>query len=232
MFLDPVVNRFTRHILSTVNRRHLFMNILCIESFYSQKKTHNRALLFVSTFKYGLHFDYWNQFLNMRLRVWSVLPPSDTDRKFSASVTAVLLPFTTYLLALPRICVFHLCIHRFIVSCREPTKIHSKDILEYAVHCQYELYLRLLRQQYGSIALWFLDAGRICSSNTFVSVSTLNIFWASRTIFVRECLNRFWSSRTTFVGECSNRFWRRRTTFVRECLNRFWSSSTTFPSCY
>jgi hypothetical protein len=45
----PVVNRFTREKLPTVNRKHFFMNILCTESFCSQK-THNKTLLFSSTF--------------------------------------------------------------------------------------------------------------------------------------------------------------------------------------
>jgi hypothetical protein len=37
--LDPAVNRFTRHTLPTVNRKHVFMNILCIESFCPQKES-------------------------------------------------------------------------------------------------------------------------------------------------------------------------------------------------
>jgi hypothetical protein len=33
-------------------------------------KTHNRTLLFYSTLlKHGRHFDYWNQSLNMSMRV-------------------------------------------------------------------------------------------------------------------------------------------------------------------
>jgi uncharacterized membrane protein len=45
------------------------MNILCIESFCPQK-THNRTLIFGSTLlKHGRHFDYWNQPLNIRMRV-------------------------------------------------------------------------------------------------------------------------------------------------------------------
>jgi hypothetical protein len=65
--LDPVVNRFTRQTLPTVNRKHFFMNILCTESFCSQK-THNITLLFGSThLTHGHHFDYWNQPLNMHI---------------------------------------------------------------------------------------------------------------------------------------------------------------------
>jgi hypothetical protein len=68
-FLDLVVNSFTRQTLPTVNRKHFLMNILSIESFWPQK-THNRTLLFGSMLlKHGRHFDYWNQPLNMHMRV-------------------------------------------------------------------------------------------------------------------------------------------------------------------
>jgi hypothetical protein len=33
-------------------------------------KTYNRTLFFGNTLKYGRHSDYWNQPLNMRIRVW------------------------------------------------------------------------------------------------------------------------------------------------------------------
>jgi hypothetical protein len=45
-FLDPVANRFNGQTLLIVNRKHLFTNILCIESFPPQKQ--NRMLLFGS----------------------------------------------------------------------------------------------------------------------------------------------------------------------------------------
>jgi hypothetical protein len=46
---------------STINRKHFFMNILCIESFCPPNK-HNRTLLLSSTLlKHGHHFNYWNQ---------------------------------------------------------------------------------------------------------------------------------------------------------------------------
>jgi hypothetical protein len=68
-FCRPVVNRFRRQTFPTVNRKHFFMNIFCTELFWLQI-THNRTLLFVSTLlKYGRHFDYWNQSMNMRMRV-------------------------------------------------------------------------------------------------------------------------------------------------------------------
>jgi hypothetical protein len=76
------------------------MNILCIESFCPQK-THNRTLLF------GSHFDYWNQSLNMNMRIcylwsWSVVIPGGTHMKPITSSTAVFLPSVSYLLTLPR----------------------------------------------------------------------------------------------------------------------------------
>jgi hypothetical protein len=46
-FLDAVVNCFTRQTLPTVNKRHFFMNILCIWVLLPTKK-HNRTLLFGS----------------------------------------------------------------------------------------------------------------------------------------------------------------------------------------
>jgi hypothetical protein len=65
----PVVNRFTQQTLPTVIRKNFFMNIVCTESF-SPHKTHNRTLLFhITLLKHGRHFDYWNQPLNMRMRV-------------------------------------------------------------------------------------------------------------------------------------------------------------------
>jgi hypothetical protein len=65
-----VVNRFTRQTLPTANRKHVYMNIRHIESFCPQK-AHNRTLLFGSTLlKHGPRYDYWNQRLNMRMRVY------------------------------------------------------------------------------------------------------------------------------------------------------------------
>jgi hypothetical protein len=57
----PVVNRFTGQTLPTVNRKHFFMNIFCIESFRPQKP-HSRTLFLGSRpLKHGRHFDYQNQ---------------------------------------------------------------------------------------------------------------------------------------------------------------------------
>jgi hypothetical protein len=63
------VNRFTWQTLPTVIMNIFFMNILYIESLCPEKKTQNRTLLFGSTHKHGRQFDYWNQPLNMRMRV-------------------------------------------------------------------------------------------------------------------------------------------------------------------
>jgi hypothetical protein len=68
-FLDPVMNRFTREILPTVNRKHLYMNILCTECFGPQKAHYRTLLLGNTLLKNGRHFDNWNQPLNMRMHV-------------------------------------------------------------------------------------------------------------------------------------------------------------------
>jgi hypothetical protein len=39
----PFVNRFTRQTLTTVNRKHFFMNIPCIETLCPQKNTTYRC---------------------------------------------------------------------------------------------------------------------------------------------------------------------------------------------
>jgi hypothetical protein len=64
------VNRFMQQTLPTVNRKDLFMNILCIESFCSHKR-HNRTVLFNSTLlNHSRHFDYWNHPLNTHMHVF------------------------------------------------------------------------------------------------------------------------------------------------------------------
>jgi hypothetical protein len=105
---QPVVNRFTRQTLSTVNRKHFFMDILCIDTFYP-RKTHNRTLFFGSLLlKQGRYSEICSEHAHARLLPrlsWSctVLLPSDTHREPITSNTAVLLPFVTYLLTLPRV---------------------------------------------------------------------------------------------------------------------------------
>jgi hypothetical protein len=56
-------------ITSHWKQEHLFMNILCIESFYPQNM-YNRTLFFGSLLlKHGHNFDYWDQPLNMRMSI-------------------------------------------------------------------------------------------------------------------------------------------------------------------
>jgi hypothetical protein len=98
-FLDLVVNRFTRQTLPTTNKKHFFMNILCIE--FCSQNTPNRTLLFGSILlKYGRHFEYWTCACPGLSWSWTVLLPSDTYREPLTSVTSVLLPCVTYLLIL------------------------------------------------------------------------------------------------------------------------------------
>jgi hypothetical protein len=76
-------------------------------------KTHNKQLLFRALLEHGRHFDYWNQPLNMHVHLllrlswsWTVLLPSDMNRKPITSITAVLLQFVIYLLTLaPTFCI-------------------------------------------------------------------------------------------------------------------------------
>jgi hypothetical protein len=106
----PVVNCFTRHTLPTINRKHLCINILCIESFHPQNM-HNITLLFGRIhLKHGRQFDYWNQSLNMHMRV-CYLDCHEVGLCFCLVVHAenllrqLQLPFVTYLLTLLRILV-------------------------------------------------------------------------------------------------------------------------------
>jgi hypothetical protein len=105
------VNRFTRQTLPTVNMQHFFMNILCIESFCPQKNAQEKAALRLYTPQ--ARSPFWllkpaSEHAHARLLLklswsWTVLLSSDTHRKPTASITAVSLPFVTYLLTLPRI---------------------------------------------------------------------------------------------------------------------------------
>jgi hypothetical protein len=64
-----VVNRFKRQTLPTVKRINISLWISFALSPFAHNKTHNRTLLFSSTQKYGHNFDYWNQPLNMCMRI-------------------------------------------------------------------------------------------------------------------------------------------------------------------
>jgi hypothetical protein len=99
----------TRQTLPTVNRKHFFMNILCIESFCSQKRTTERCS---SVVYLQARSPFWllipaSEHAHVRLPSrlscsWTVLLPSDIHRKPAATITAVLLPSVTYSLTLPR----------------------------------------------------------------------------------------------------------------------------------
>jgi hypothetical protein len=67
-----VVNRFTWQIHTSHRKQETFLYEYRLHWVLlpTQKKTHNRTLLFSSTFKHGHHFDYWKQPLNMSMRVW------------------------------------------------------------------------------------------------------------------------------------------------------------------
>jgi hypothetical protein len=97
--LHPVVNRFTRRILSTVNRKHFFMNILRTKSFCPQKNAQQNATLRSYTPQTRSPFwllkpasEHAHAPLLPRLSwSWTVLLPSDTHRKPITSITAALL---------------------------------------------------------------------------------------------------------------------------------------------
>jgi hypothetical protein len=108
-FLDPVMNRFTRQTLPTVNRKKLFMNNLCIEYFGPQKSTTERCSSVVhpqarsSFWLLKQDSEHAHVYLWTRLSWnWTVLLPSDTYRKPVTSITAILLPSVTYFSTLPR----------------------------------------------------------------------------------------------------------------------------------
>jgi hypothetical protein len=91
--------------------------VLCIESF-STTKSYNKTLFLGSTLlKHGRRFDYWNEPLNIRMRVCylscheaGLCSHVVIHIESPTSITALLLPFLTYLLT--ALCVFvkHICI--------------------------------------------------------------------------------------------------------------------------
>jgi hypothetical protein len=104
--LPPVVNHFMRQTLSTINGTHFFMNILCTESFCLQKIAQQKAVLQQCTPQTWSPFllrkpafEHVHGRLLRRLSwSWTVLLPSGTYTKPITSITAILLPFVTYLL--------------------------------------------------------------------------------------------------------------------------------------
>jgi hypothetical protein len=107
----PVVNRFMRQTLPTVNRKHFFVNILVLSPFGHKYRTtehcssvihSSRAVTNLPT-EISLCTCASCLLLLPRLSwYWTVLLPSDTYRKPIIYITNVLLPFVTYLLILPR----------------------------------------------------------------------------------------------------------------------------------
>jgi hypothetical protein len=101
----PGAKRFTWQTLPAVNRTRFFKNILCIESFRPQ---HNAVLRYDTL---QAQSPFWllkpaSEHKHARLPPrllwsWTVLLPSDTNRKPITSTAAALFPFVTYLLTLP-----------------------------------------------------------------------------------------------------------------------------------
>jgi hypothetical protein len=87
--LDPVANHSTWQTLLTINRKHFFMNILCIESFCPQNCTIERCSLVVHSS--STRSPFWLlkpasehahvHLLPRLLWSWIVLIPTDTHRK-------------------------------------------------------------------------------------------------------------------------------------------------------
>jgi hypothetical protein len=67
-FLYPGVIHFTGQTLLTINRKHFFMNILCIEFFCPQKRL-TECCSSVEHSSSACRFDYWNQPMNMHIHV-------------------------------------------------------------------------------------------------------------------------------------------------------------------
>jgi hypothetical protein len=109
---QPVLSRFTRQTLPTVNRKNFFINIFCVECFCPQKK-HAQQDVALRYYIPQARSPFWllkpacdhaHARLLPRLSFnWTVLLPSDTHRKPIKSITAVLLPPVTYLLTLHHI---------------------------------------------------------------------------------------------------------------------------------
>jgi hypothetical protein len=93
----PVVNCFTRQTLPTTNRKHFFYEYPLYWVLLP-----NRTLLFGSIpLKHGRYSDYWNQPLNMRMRIWYL-------DSHEAGLCCYLVIHTENLLRLLRLFYFHL----------------------------------------------------------------------------------------------------------------------------
>jgi hypothetical protein len=109
------VNRLTRQTLPTVNKKHFFMNALCVEPFCThQKIAEQNAALRLYTPQTQLPL--WLLILSSEhaharllprlLWSWTVLLPSNIHRKTITSITADLLPFVPYVMTSLCISIF------------------------------------------------------------------------------------------------------------------------------
>jgi hypothetical protein len=102
-----VVNSFTLQTLLTVNRKHFCINIFCIESFCPQIRTveryssvaHSSSTVAILTTETSL---WLRGFLCVSLGSSTVQLHDSLGSRRACSITAVLLPFLTYSLTLPR----------------------------------------------------------------------------------------------------------------------------------
>jgi hypothetical protein len=100
--------KFTHRAKSASEVTNTSDTILCIQSFCLQKNAQQDVFFGRGLLKYGRHVDYWNQPLNMRIRVCYLHCNESglrcylmiTHRKPLASTTAVLVPSVAYLLTL------------------------------------------------------------------------------------------------------------------------------------
>jgi hypothetical protein len=94
-FLDPSVNRFARQTFPTVNRKRFFFVNILLPTKNAQQNAVSQAR---SSFWLLKPASEHARLLPRLSWSWTVLLPSDTYRKLITSITAVLLPFVTYLL--------------------------------------------------------------------------------------------------------------------------------------
>jgi hypothetical protein len=107
-FLNPGANRFTQQTLPTIKRKYFFVISFALSPFDHKKKRTTECCYPVVTPQARSPFGLLklaseHAYARLLLRLswsWIVLLPSDTHRKPITSITAVLLPFVTYLLTL------------------------------------------------------------------------------------------------------------------------------------
>jgi hypothetical protein len=138
------LNRFTLETLPAINRKHVFMNTICCESF-SPQKTHKRTLLFGSILlKHGRRCDYWNKPLNMRMRVCYL------DSKEAGLCCCLVMQMENLLRPL-QLLYFH-C---------------------WRIYWPSHLYKKMMRMMYPFFNLWEITEGKIPYRNTSRGTSKL-----------------------------------------------------------